>query len=114
MTDINGGPPAELRLTARQAPGSTPRPDDVTAARVGRARRRRLPAHLAPIRVDPRRPPRPLTRAEAARALRRHARTLDRWARLGLLRTIEISGTVRIPAEEAERLLRAGAPRSGA
>ena len=70
------------------------------------------PVHLSPIRVDPDRPARPLTRAEAASALGRHARTLDRWTRLGLLRTIEIAGTVRIPADEAERLLRASVARS--
>lgn len=46
----------------------------------------RLPAHLVPIRVEPTRPPRPLTRQQAAELLGRHARTLDRWARLNLLR----------------------------
>src|SRR5215218_4809837 len=79
---------------------------DLTGAHGGLGGRPGLPAHLAPIRVEPHRPPRPLTRAQAARTLRRHARTLDRWARLGLLRTIEIAGTVRVPADEAERLLR--------
>jgi hypothetical protein len=46
----------------------------------------RLPAHLVPVRVEPVRPPRPLTRQQAAELLGRHAGTLDRWARLNLLR----------------------------
>lgn len=46
----------------------------------------RLPAHLVPIRVERTRPPRPLTRQQAAELLGRHATTLDRWARLSLLR----------------------------
>lgn len=74
--------------------------------------RLRLPAHLAPIRVSANRPPRPLTRDEAATVLGRHARTLDRWARLGLLRAIDLGGTIRVPADEAERLLRARGRRS--
>ena len=71
----------------------------------------RLPAHLVPIRVEPTRPPRPLTREQAAALLGRHARTLDRWARCDLLRTIDLGGTVRIPADEAHRLLTAAAAR---
>jgi len=39
-----------------------------------------LPAHLAPIRVLSERPPRPLTREEAAEELGLHPRTIDRWA----------------------------------
>jgi hypothetical protein len=44
----------------------------------------------------------------------RHARTVDRWARLNLLRTIDLGGTVRIPADEAQRLLTTAASRSSA
>lgn len=66
----------------------------------------RLPAHLVAIQVRPDRAPRPLTRAQAARALGKHARTLDRWIRHGDLLAIDLGGTVRIPAEETERLLR--------
>ena len=65
----------------------------------------RLPGHLVALRVEPGRAPRPLTREQAAQLLGRHARTIDRWARLNLLRTIDLGGTVRIPAEEAQRLL---------
>lgn len=71
-----------------------------------------LPAHLAPIRVQPERPPRPLTRDQAAWVLGRHARTLDRWARLGLVRRIDLGGTVRIAADEVQRLLSDAHPRS--
>lgn len=67
----------------------------------------RLPGHLVPIRVEPARPPRPLTRGQAAHLLGRHARTIDRWSRLNVLRTIDLGGTVRIPADEAQRLLSA-------
>lgn len=74
----------------------------------------RLPAHLVPIRVEPTRPPRPLTRQQTAELLGRHARTLDRWARLNLLRTIDLGGTVRIPADEAHRLLTTAASRGSA
>ena len=74
----------------------------------------RLPAHLVPIRVEPARPPRPPTRAQAAQLLGRHARTVDRWARLHLLRTIDLGGTVRIAADEAQRLLTTAASRSSA
>jgi excisionase family DNA binding protein len=64
----------------------------------------RLPAQLVPIHVTSQRPPRPLTREEAAAALGLHPRTVDRWARRGRLRVIDLGGTVRIPAEEASRL----------
>lgn len=70
----------------------------------GRTTRGRLPAHLEPITVETERPPRPLTREQAARALGLHARTLDRWARRGQLLTIDLGGTVRIPAAETRRL----------
>ncbi len=63
-----------------------------------------LPAHLAPIRVLCERPPRPLTREEAAEQLGLHPRTIDRWARRGRLRLIDLGGTVRMPADEASRL----------
>jgi hypothetical protein len=75
---------------------------------------RRLPGHLVPIRVQPDRPPRPLTRGQAAQLLGRHARTIDRWSRLNLLRTIDLGGTVRIPADEAQRLLSSAASRGSA
>ena len=74
----------------------------------GRARRAsipQLPSHLIAIHVQSARPARPLTREQAARALGRHARTIDRWSRLQVLRTIDLGGTVRIPAEETQRLL---------
>jgi predicted site-specific integrase-resolvase len=71
----------------------------------------RLPAHLSPIQVHPTRPPRPLTREQLARVLGRHPRTVDRWARLGLVRIIDLGGTVRVPADEAERLLDRRLPR---
>ncbi len=83
---------------------------DARAANAHRASCTRLPTHLAPIRVQRDRPPQPLTRDQAARLLGRHARTLDRWARLGQLRTIDLGGTVRIPADEARRLLAHGRP----
>ena len=66
--------------------------------------RARLPAHLAPIAVQTERPARPLTREQAASSLGFHVRTLDRWARCGKLRTIDLGGTIRIPAAEARRL----------
>jgi excisionase family DNA binding protein len=66
----------------------------------------RLPAHLAPITVRVARPARPLTREQAARVVGVHPRTLDRWARLGWLRTIDLGGTVRIPSAETHRRLR--------
>ncbi len=83
---------------------------DARADNAQRAPCTRLPAHLEPIRVQRARPPRPLTRDQAARLLGRHARTLDRWARLGQLHTIDLGGTVRIPADEARRLLGHGRP----
>jgi excisionase family DNA binding protein len=70
----------------------------------GSTARVRLPAHLEPITVQTERPARPLTREQAASALGRHARTLDRWARRGQLLAIDLGGTVRIPATEAQRL----------
>jgi excisionase family DNA binding protein len=73
--------------------------------KVGTIEGARLPAHLAPIRVLIERPTRPLTREQAARVLGLHTRTLDRWARRGRLLTIDLGGTVRIPADEAQRLL---------
>ena len=112
MTKVEAQEPTRPALADRQVRGAASEPDDVTGARGRSARRRQLPLHLSPIRVEPDRPARPLTRGEAASALGRHARTLDRWTRLGLLRTIEIAGTVRIPADEAERLLRASVARS--
>lgn len=65
---------------------------------------RALPAHLVPIRVQPKRPPRLLTREQVAATLGLHPRTIDRWARRGRLRLIDLGGTVRIPAEEGSRL----------
>jgi excisionase family DNA binding protein len=70
----------------------------------GSTARARLPAHLAPIKVQTERPARPLTRKQAASSLGFHARTLDRWARRGQLRTIDLGGTIRIPAAETRRL----------
>jgi excisionase family DNA binding protein len=63
-----------------------------------------LPAQLSAITVATDRPPRPLTRAEAAAALGLHPRTLDRWLRRGRLRAIDLGGTVRIPVEETHRV----------
>jgi excisionase family DNA binding protein len=63
----------------------------------------RLPAHLVPIIVTEPRPPRPLTRHQAAAMLGLHARTLDRWIRRGRLRAIDLGGTLRIAAADAER-----------
>jgi excisionase family DNA binding protein len=73
-------------------------------SKLGRTDQARLPAHLAPITVLMERPARPLTREQAARVLGLHARTLDRWARRGRLLTIDLGGTVRIPAAEMRRL----------
>jgi excisionase family DNA binding protein len=73
-------------------------------SKVGTIDSPRLPAHLAPIRVLVERPARPLTREQAARVLGLHPRTLDRWARRGRLRTIDLGGTVRIPVLETRRL----------
>ena len=58
-----------------------------------------LPAHLVAIHVlaDRPRPPRPFTRGQAAATLGVHPRTIDRWARRGRLRVIDLGGTVRIP-----------------
>jgi excisionase family DNA binding protein len=67
-------------------------------------RQPRLPAHLTAIRVLGERPPRPLTREAAAEVLGVHPRTIDRWARRGRLRLIDLGGTVRMPADEANRL----------
>lgn len=64
------------------------------------AHRPRLPAHLAPIRVVSDRPPRPLTREQAAELLGLHPRTLDRWVHRGRLHVIDLRGTVRIPVTE--------------
>jgi excisionase family DNA binding protein len=64
----------------------------------------RLPAHLAAIRVEHCRPPRPLTREQAAELLGLHPRTLDRWVRRGRLGVIDLRGTVRIPVAEAARV----------
>jgi excisionase family DNA binding protein len=61
-----------------------------------------LPAHLVPITVTEPRPPRPLTRYQAAELLGLHARTLDRWIRRGRLRAIDLGGTLRIAAADAE------------
>jgi excisionase family DNA binding protein len=73
-------------------------------SKLGRADQARLPAHVTPITVLMERPARPLTREQAARVLGLHARTLDRWARRGRLLTIDLGGTVRIPAAEMRRL----------
>lgn len=67
-------------------------------------RRSRLPDHLVPITVERGRPPRPLTREQAAEALGLHPRTLDRWIRRGRLGAIVLGGTVRISAAEASRV----------
>lgn len=64
----------------------------------------RLPDHLAPIEVEPRRVAPPLTREQAAELLGIHPRTLDRWARLGRISVIDLGGTVRVRADEAQRL----------
>jgi excisionase family DNA binding protein len=64
----------------------------------------RLPEHLMPITVERERPPRPLTREQAADALGLHPRTLDRWIRRGRLGAIVLGGTVRVPAAEASRV----------
>ena len=80
-------------------------------SKVGTIECARLPAHLAPIRVLIARPARPLTREQAARVLGLHTRTLDRWARRGRLLTIDLGGTVRIPAVETRRLQSIAAPR---
>ena len=64
----------------------------------------RLPDHLVPIIVERERPPRPLTREQAAHALGLHPRTLDRWVRRGRLRAIDLGGIVRIPAAEVSRV----------
>jgi excisionase family DNA binding protein len=64
----------------------------------------RLPAHLVPINVERERPPRPLTREQAANALGLHPRTLDRWVRRGRVGAIDLGGTVRIPAAETARV----------
>jgi len=63
----------------------------------------RLPAHLAPITVEHDRPPRPLTREQAAESLGLHPSTLDRWVQRGRLRVIDLRGTVRIPFTEVAR-----------
>ena len=67
---------------------------------------RRLPQHLAAIRVELTRGAQPLTREQAAALLDIHPRTLDRWAKLERIRVIDLGGTVRIPVDEAQRLLR--------
>lgn len=64
----------------------------------------RLPDHLAPIEVEPRRVAPPLTREQAAELLGVHPRTLDRWARLGRISVIDLGGTVRVRVDEAQRL----------
>lgn len=64
----------------------------------------RLPAHLAPISVVSDRPPRLLTREQAAELLGLHPRTLDRWVHRGRLRVIDLRGTVRIPVAELARV----------
>ena len=68
------------------------------------ARMARLPAHLAPIRVEHDRPPRPLTREQAAELLGLHPRTVDRWVHRGRLHAIDLRGTVRIPVTEVARV----------
>jgi excisionase family DNA binding protein len=65
--------------------------------------RPRLPAHLVPIVVSEPRPPRPLTRHQAAALLGMHTRTLDRWIRRGRLPAIDLGGTLRIAGSDAER-----------
>jgi excisionase family DNA binding protein len=50
------------------------------------------------------RPPRPLTREQAAELLGLHPRTLDRWVDRGRLRVIDLRGTVRIPVTELARV----------
>jgi excisionase family DNA binding protein len=56
-----------------------------------------------PINVQHDRPPRPLTREQAADLLGLHPRTLDRWVRRGRLGVIDLGGTVRVPMAEADR-----------
>lgn len=62
-----------------------------------------LPAHLVPIIVAEPRPPQPLTRRQIAELLSLHPRSVDRWIRRGRIRTIDLGGTVRIAAADAEQ-----------
>jgi excisionase family DNA binding protein len=78
--------------------------DESRADDVRRSRLPGLPAHLVPITVERVRPPRPLTRKQAANALGVHPRTVDRWVRRGRLRAVDLGGTVRIPAAETSRV----------
>lgn len=71
-----------------------------------------LPAHLAAIHVEQSRAAQPLTREQAAELLGIHPRTLDRWAKLGRIRVIDLGGTVRIRVDEAQRLVGAPRPRT--
>ena len=61
-----------------------------------------LPVHLVPIIVAEPRPPQPLTRRQTAELLSLHPRSVDRWIRRGRIRTIDLGGTVRIAAADAE------------
>jgi excisionase family DNA binding protein len=67
------------------------------------AERPALPVHLVPIIVVGPRPQPPLTRRQTAELLSLHPRSVDRWIRRGRLRTIDLGGTVRIAAADAER-----------
>lgn len=79
-------------------------PTSVSDRRRSARRSVRLPDHLAPIEVEPRSVAPPLTREQAAELLGVHPRTLDRWARLGWISVIDLGGTVRVRADEAQRL----------
>ena len=47
-----------------------------------------------------------VTRAEAARLLRKTTRTIDRWLRAGVLRASKVAGTsILIPGSEIQRVL---------
>lgn len=52
-----------------------------------------------------------LTRAEAARFLRKHVRSLDRLIASGALMAVRVGGSVLVPKAELARLL-AGVPRA--
>ena len=48
----------------------------------------------------------PLTKAEAAHALRISTRTIDRRLKAGLIKTVPDIGAIRIPLSEIDRLLK--------
>src|SRR5215218_257650 len=95
-------PPA--RPPSRSRRGDSRRRHVTNSGALSSGPRPRLPAHLVPIRIEHGRPPRPLTREQAAERLGLHPRTLDRWVRRGRLRVIDLRGTVRIPETETARV----------